>query len=112
MKLTVKKLKQLIKEELDTMGNPFDDGSSPYDPQHQGEPDQLDKFRDAGCGEIRQQEYLDAMAQAYLEMSKDPKGSLDAEKMKAKLQPILDKYPLCHKQAGPTNWHDTQTEGE
>jgi len=112
MKLTVKKLKQLIKEELDTMGNPFDDGSSPYDPQHQGEPDQLDKFRDAGCGEIRQQEYLDALKQAYLEMSKDPKGFLDAEKMKARLQLVLDEYPDCHEQSGPTIMHNKQTQGE
>jgi len=39
MKLTTKLLKKLIKEEMDTMGSPFDDGSTPYSPQHQGGPE-------------------------------------------------------------------------
>ncbi len=108
MKLTVKKLKELIKEELDSMGTPFDDGSTPYDPQHQGKPDRLGTFRDAGCDK---KAYL-AAVQAVADKINSSMNIISASQRIAMYQEVLDKFPECHEQPGSTIMHNKQTQGE
>ena len=91
MKLTVKKLKEIIKEELDMVG-----GVAMADE------------RTAGCDK---KAYLAAI-QAVADKINSSMEIISAEQRIAMYQEVLDKFPECHEQEGSSVMHNKQTQGE